>query len=215
MPSARSDSTDFTVLLVCTGNICRSALGERLGNAFLADTLGAESGRVRLVSAGTQAVVGSAMHPQSALVLGGLGAEAGDFRARQLHAAQVAEADLVLTMTRAHRRSVLEESPRSLAKTFTLLEASDLLERLTLAVPEGGRAAERARALVAAMAATRSRRQAGDADDIADPIGRPVEAHQEAGDAIASALLPVLARFAALVAESPSPDAVMETRAVA
>ena len=214
MPSARSDSTDFTVLLVCTGNICRSALGERLGNAFLADTLGAESGRVRLVSAGTQAVVGSAMHPQSALVLGGLGAEAGDFRARQLHAAQVAEADLVLTMTRAHRRSVLEESPRSLSKTFTLIEASDLLERMASGAPADG-SAEDARALVAAMAAARSRRQAGDADDIPDPIGRPVEAHQAAGDAIAAALLPVLGRFAALMAESPLPDAVTETRAVA
>ena len=61
------------MLLVCTGNICRSALGERLGRAYLADVLGQDAGAVELVSAGVQAVVGSAMHPDSALVLRGLG----------------------------------------------------------------------------------------------------------------------------------------------
>ena len=61
----------FTVLLVCTGNICRSALAERLGRAFLDEVLGEVAGQVRLVSHGTQAVVDSAMHPDSALVLSG------------------------------------------------------------------------------------------------------------------------------------------------
>ena len=62
----------FTVLLVCTGNICRSALAERLGRAYLDELLGEDASAIRLVSAGTRAVVGSAMHPDSALVLLGL-----------------------------------------------------------------------------------------------------------------------------------------------
>ena len=198
MTLSPSAGADLTVLVVCTGNICRSALAERLGRAYLEETLGDNADRVRLVSAGTRAVVGSEMHPQSALVLRGLGTEPGDFRARQLLPGHVAEADLVLTMTREHRRAVLELAPRSLARTFTLLEAADLLSRA--AVPEasatGGPSAD-SRALIRALAEARSRRQVSDADDVADPIGRPLEAHQAAGDAIVASLLPLLSRLAA------------------
>jgi protein-tyrosine-phosphatase len=55
------------------------------------------TGAIRLDSAGTQAVVGSATHPDSVLVLRGFGAEPGDFRARQLAEALAADADLTLT----------------------------------------------------------------------------------------------------------------------
>src|SRR5688572_9374082 len=103
---------EFSVLLVCTGNICRSALGERLGRAYLDELLGENAAAIRVSSAGMQAVVGSAMHPDSALVLSGLGAEAGDFVARQWAERMAAEADLTLTMTRSHRRDVLHGAPR-------------------------------------------------------------------------------------------------------
>jgi protein-tyrosine-phosphatase len=195
-PSAASP---FTVLLVCTGNICRSALGERLGRAYLDEAFGENAGAIRLVSAGTQAVVGSAMHPDSALVLRGLGAEPGEFRARQLTEAIAVAADLTLTMTRTHRRDVLALAPRAMARTFTLREAADLLALLGDDLePSGDGLAERARTLVMAMAQARSRRQAGDGDDVTDPIGRPVEVHQEVGEAIAEALLPILRRLADL-----------------
>ncbi len=114
------EPSTFTVLLVCTGNICRSALAERLGRAFLDQIMGEDAGQVRLVSAGTRAVVDSAMHPDSALVLRGFGTEAGDFRARQLVHGMATAADLTLTMTRRHRHHVLQHDPRALARTFTL-----------------------------------------------------------------------------------------------
>ena len=188
----------FTVLLVCTGNICRSALAERLGRAYLADALGKDAAALRLVSAGTHAVVDSGMHPDSALVLRGYGGEPGDFRARQLTEAHTAEADLVLTMTRAHRDEVLRLAPRALARTFALREAAALLADVGPAEPDGAGPAERARALVRAMADARSRRHGGD-DDVPDPINRAVEVHEEAGALIAAALVPILGRLAALV----------------
>jgi protein-tyrosine-phosphatase len=192
-----SDQPTFTVLLVCTGNVCRSALAERLGRAYLREALGAAADAIRIVSAGTHAVVGSAMHPDSALVLRGLGAETGDFRARQLDDWMATEADLTLTMTRRHRRDVLHGAPRAMARTFTLREAADLLAILWDDVRlDGGTFAVRARGLVALMAAARSRRHGGqDADDIRDPIGESLEVHEEVGEAIAAALLPVLMRF--------------------
>src|SRR4051795_1365012 len=120
----------FTVLFVCTGNICRSALAERLGRAYLDEVLAEDSAAVRLVSAGTQAVVGSAMHPDSALVLRGFGGNPDGFVARQLTDGLVMDADLVLTMTRGHRRDVLTLAPRALARTFTLREAADIVHIL-------------------------------------------------------------------------------------
>jgi protein-tyrosine phosphatase len=189
---------EFSVLLVCTGNICRSALGERLGRAYLEELLGDRASAIRLTSAGVQAVVGSVMHPDSALVLSGLGAEAGDFVARQFVESMAAEADLTMTMTRGHRRDVLHGAPRALARTFTLREAAALLE-LVDDEPEGAGFRERAVALVAAMAGERSRRESGADDDIRDPIGQSLAVQQEVGEAIATALLPVLERLAQLL----------------
>ena len=108
----------------------------------------------RLVSAGTRAVVGSGMHPDSALVLRGYGAEPGDFQACQPDGRIAASADLVLTMTRAHRVEVLQVAPRALQRTFTLPEAAALLTELT-DEPAGATFSDLARGLVAAMAAAR------------------------------------------------------------
>jgi protein-tyrosine phosphatase len=189
----------FRVLLVCTGNICRSAMAERLGRAYLAEVLGDDAAAIEIRSAGTQAVVGSEMHPHSALVIKGFGAQAHDFRATQLTEVHARQADLTLTMTREHRHEVLRLAPRAMGRTFTLVEAAELLELVGDDVEATGASLpERARALVGQLAAARARRQAGRDDDVADPIGQPLEVHQESGDAIVAALLPLLGRLADL-----------------
>jgi protein-tyrosine phosphatase len=203
--SQGSDQPAFTVLLVCTGNVCRSAFAERLGGGYLREALGDDAVMVRIVSAGTRAVVGSAMHPDSALALRGFGGEAGDFRARQFEGVMAAEADLTLTMTRRHRRDVLHGAPRAMARTFTLREAADLVRLLGAeAPPDGADFGERARALVTEMAAARPRRHGGEDDDIRDPIGQPPEVHEEVGEAITATLLPVLRRIVDLRAAYPA-----------
>jgi protein-tyrosine phosphatase len=188
----------FTILLVCTGNICRSAMAERLGRAFLGEVMGEHADEIRIVSAGTRAVVDSAMHPDSALVLRGFGAQPGDFRARQLVDGMATAADLTLTMTRAHRHEVLQGDPRALARTYTLREAADLLDQLGEAPLDGVTLAERARGLVEVMARARSERHAGANDDVRDPIGQPIGVHDEVGTMIVQTLLPVLRRIADL-----------------
>lgn len=195
MSGPSTDESPFTILLVCTGNICRSALAERLGRAFLDQVLAEHADEVRIVSAGTRAVVGSAMHPDSALVLRGFGAEPGDFRARQLGDGMATEADLTLTMTRAHRREVLQRDPRALTRTFTLREAADLLNRLDGGAVGGATLPERARELVRSLAAARSQRHSGEDDDVRDPIGQPLEMHDQVGTVIVENLLPLLRRI--------------------
>lgn len=181
------------MLLVCTGNLCRSPLAERLGTAYVQEALGSYAGAVQLASAGTAAVVGSGMHPHSALVLQGLGGDPTGFRARQLTGVVAAPADLVLAMTRAHRRAVLEAAPRGLSRTFTLREAADLVSGLgAKADVPGDDFLGRARTLVQLMADARSRRQARADDDVPDPVGLPLEVHEEVGEAVAEALLTVL-----------------------
>jgi protein-tyrosine-phosphatase len=192
--------SSFTILLVCTGNICRSALAERLGRAYLDEMLGDRAGSIRLDSAGTRGVVGSTMHPDSALVLQGFGADPGDFRSQQLREEHPAQADLVLAMTRAHRRDVLALAPRALARTFTLREAAALLEVLGDDIRlDGDGFVGRARSLVKALAEARRLRVDGGDDDVPDPINRSMEAHEAAGELIVASLLPVLRRIAALL----------------
>jgi protein-tyrosine phosphatase len=194
-----SDQPAFTVLLVCTGNICRSAFAERLGRAYLCERLGRGAGAIRLVSAGTRAVVGSAMHPDSASVLLGFGGDPGDFRARQLEDDMAAAADLILTMTRKHRRDVLHGAPRAMARTFTLREAAALLVVVGDREVAGDDFTDRARSLVSIMAAARGRRRGEDQDDdVFDPIGLPLQAHEDMGDMVTAALLPVLNRLVRL-----------------
>jgi protein-tyrosine phosphatase len=184
----------FTVLFVCTGNICRSPLAERFGRAMLAGEDGAEL--VHLHSAGTRAVVGAEMHAFSADALRRLGGEPDGFLARQLQDDMAVSADLTLTMTREHRQAALARAPRALARTFTLIEAVDLLDLLgsDAELPDGT-PVDRARALVTRMAGARSTRQSGRADDVPDPIGQPAEVHDHVGDTVAGAVHAVLSRF--------------------
>jgi protein-tyrosine phosphatase len=200
---AQEQAAVFTVLFVCTGNICRSVLAERLGRAYLDEVLGDDASLVRTASAGTGAVVGSGMHPDSALVLAGLGGEPADFVARQVDVAAIAHADLVLAMTRQHRRVVLQMAPRALNKTFTLREAADVAAHVH-GDALGSTFSERARDLVRQLATSRSRRTHED-DDVPDPINQPLDVHQEAGELIAGALIPLLDRIAALRDEDAAP----------
>ncbi|GAB3365786.1 low molecular weight phosphatase family protein [Modestobacter lapidis] len=196
------------MLFVCTGNICRSALAERLARAYLDEALGDEAGAIRLMSAGTQAVVGDGVHPDTALVLAGFGGDPAGHTARQLVDDMAIDADLTLALTRQHRRVVLKAAPRALARTFTLREASDLVALVGEDVDlPGDTLAERCRSLVKQLAATRSRRSKDADDDIPDPIGESPEVQQQVGDLIVESLVPLLDRLVSLrTPASPAAD---------
>ncbi|MGY1709510.1 hypothetical protein ACI8AC_08375 [Geodermatophilus sp. SYSU D00758] len=181
------------LLLVCTGNLCRSPLAERLATAWAADALAGspEAAEVSVVSAGLDAVEDRDMDPEAAAALTALGGDPAGFRSRALTAELAAEADLVLTMTRDQRRSVLEVNPRGLRRTFTLLEATDLLNRADLGGVFLSPVRTRAVDLALRLDAARADRTSGSGDDIADPIGRRPEVHTTTARTIEVALRPL------------------------
>ena len=110
----------FSILAVCTGNVCRSPAVERL----LANKLGPT---VSVGSAGTHALVGHPISEPMAALLRDSGVEPESFEARRLSEQMLKEADLILSMTRAQRGLVVELWPAAVRRTFTLREFARLL----------------------------------------------------------------------------------------
>jgi protein-tyrosine phosphatase len=164
------------VLFVCTGNICRSPTGERLAAAYAA-----QHGIPDFTasSAGTRAVIGHAIHRDAAVVLEKLGGDASGFAARQLKPKIASAADLIITMTRAHRDIVLEAAPRQLQATFTLTEAALLASMNGVDT-------------LADLAGRRPHLGQKDTSDVPDPIGQSPDVFASVGSQIAELLPPIL-----------------------
>lgn len=116
------------VLVVCTGNICRSPLIERVLQRALDERWG--TGAVRVRSAGTMGLEGCPMDERAARHLVALGGDPEGFVARRLTKDLVASSDLVLTATREHRGKVVQLYPRALRYAFSYLDFADLARHL-------------------------------------------------------------------------------------
>lgn len=88
------------ILLVCSGNTCRSPLAAAMLRARLAEE--PRLAHVRVSSAGTAAWDGAPVSEGSYLVALERGLDLSSHRARMLTAAIVERADLILTMSDAH-----------------------------------------------------------------------------------------------------------------
>ena len=158
----------FRVLMVCTGNLHRSPLAERL----LTERLGSSREMFRVSSAGTAASAGTPMDPVAVALLAGLGGDPCGAVARRLTAELVEDADLVLGAATEHRDAAVRLSPVwALRRAFTLREFARLLraeDAAGMAEP-----ADRAAELVRAAFARRGMEGPGDDDDVDDPYGAP------------------------------------------
>lgn len=161
-----------SILVVCTGNICRSAyaqwrLAELLPEGY------------EVSSAGVRAVVGGPIHPHAAKVLSHAGVSGARHEGRQLTKDIARQAGLVLAMTREHRTAIVQLAPACLRTAYTLREVERLLPLVdTTGLPsEPG---ERLRALVGGLRMARGVQQAPpDGDDVPDPIGFPLPAYEQ------------------------------------
>ena len=100
-----------TILFVCTANICRSPVAE----ALFADWVRRQGlpGEWRVLSAGTWAQAGALASAYSREILAEQGLDLSGHRARRVEADLMAQADLVLCMTRSHAEALRAEFPPS------------------------------------------------------------------------------------------------------
>ena len=90
------------VLIVCSGNTCRSPLAE----AALRAALGPDAARVEVISAGTGAAEGIPVSEHSTAVAARDGLDLSEHRSRRASRELVGSADLVLAMERHHLDAV-------------------------------------------------------------------------------------------------------------
>ena len=153
------------VLFVCTGNICRSPIAERMLEA----TAVAEGLDLDVGSAGTRALNGRPMHPDSTRVLRERGLRSDGFQSRLLTTHIATESDLVLGLTREHRAVARQLAPIRWKRMYALRELSCNQDTL----PE--------------MSPTDSRL------DIADPIGRSPAVFDQVATEIESSISTLIA----------------------
>ncbi len=122
------------VLIVCTGNLCRSPMAAGLLRKQLCDAGLLASHRVW--SAGTWAVEGHPASEHANTVMAERGIDISDHIAHTITAAEMAEADLVLVMSQEHARIIRGAWPQYDWKVHLLSEMSG--KRKDVRDPYGG-----------------------------------------------------------------------------
>ncbi|UKA62118.1 low molecular weight phosphatase family protein [Arthrobacter sp. FW306-04-A] len=187
------------ILTVCTGNICRSPVAERLLQAGLDQVF---PGGFEVRSAGTRAMVGSPIQPLSSDIIRTYGGSPDNFAARQLTSKILRASDLVLTMASHHRGEVLQLDASLLKRTFTIREFARMvnaLEERGDASPSGSDYTQQWRDLPARASSVRHLVLAAEAseNDVADPYKQGADAYLRMEDELAPAILRIL-RYARL-----------------
>lgn len=101
---------ETSVLFVCTGNTCRSPMGEAVAKHLLAKP-GVTLKPTRIASAGVSAFGDDPMTPEAREALRGFGINAGPHRSQALTKSLVENADVIYAMTNAHAKRVVELIP--------------------------------------------------------------------------------------------------------
>jgi len=156
------------VLVVCTGNVCRSPIAEGFLRTAFEERMGSDAPEV--ASAGTMGWTGSGADPGSIQAAAERGIDISGHRAREVSDEDVAGSMLIVAMATEHARA-FDRDARS--RTFTLKELVRLLE----ALPEHEGADGLPERIADADALRRQGFEGDPLDEgIVDPLGMPLDA---------------------------------------
>jgi protein-tyrosine phosphatase len=168
-------SGPIELLIVCTGNICRSPMAE----AFLRQRFEGRKIDATVTSAGTR-TQGRPATDEVIALMKERGLDVSEHRSQLVGRQLIADADLILCMAREHLREVVLTDGDAYARTFTLKE----LVRLGEAAgprPDDLALAEWLRKLDDGGSPTIG---FSELDDIEDPVGRRLSVHRRVCDEI-------------------------------
>ncbi|QDU71791.1 low molecular weight protein arginine phosphatase [Mucisphaera calidilacus] len=120
-----------SLLLVCTGNTCRSPMAEVIARDLLARRHGVEAASlgdagVEVGSAGVMTMGGSAASPEAVAVMAERGLDLSGHVSRGLTHELVRGSDLILAMTQGHLEALLSVAPEARDRAGLLDSEGDI-----------------------------------------------------------------------------------------
>jgi len=106
------------VLVVCTGNICRSPMAA----ALVSEAARRRGRELRVGSAGVAALVGAHAAPPAVDLMAARGIDLSGHRARQISEELGLASDLILVMEQGQRQFIVERWPRLRGRVYRLGE---------------------------------------------------------------------------------------------
>ena len=154
------------ILFVCTGNICRSPMGELLLGRYLSGTT------ISVASAGTRGLTRHEMDRYSARLMRSVDIEPSGFRSRRLTKAMAEQADLILCFEKNQRKDIVTLAPNAVRYTFLVDDFANMCQYCAQqGLVEGLTVQERLESVV--RASTIIRPMLPKTKDIEDPLGKP------------------------------------------
>lgn len=167
------------VLFICTGNICRSPMGELLLPQFMPD--------LESDSAGTRGLVAHEIAPNSKRLLDQHGIDSSSFRAKRVTPQIAQGSDLILCFEHEQRKEIAVIAPTAVRKTFLINDFANMCVYCKEQGYMGGNIRQEKLESVIDNASM-IRPMIPDTNNVEDPIGKDFAVYQAAYNEICKAL---------------------------
>jgi protein-tyrosine phosphatase len=113
------------IVVVCTGNTCRSPMAEAMLRMLVAEKLGCTTGEVEqhgvtIMSAGVSATAGGCAAAEAVATMRQRGLDISRHESQPLTEKLVRHADVILALTDGHRQQIVRRWPEAQSRTMTL-----------------------------------------------------------------------------------------------